>query len=82
MTTKAANGNGSEALILTVQEAAELLRISRNLAYDLVAQGSLPHIRLGRVIRIPRHGLEVWLAREAGLPEHSPMVVSFPPQGH
>ena len=45
MTVKAAgNGNGSEALLLTVREAAKLLRISPNLAYELVAQGRLPHI--------------------------------------
>ncbi len=70
-------GNGSEALLLTVREAAELLRISRNLAYELVAQRRLPHVRLGRVIRIPRHALETWINKEAGLPEPPPPVVSF-----
>ena len=81
MSVKAAS-NGSEALLLTVQEAAALLRISPNLAYELVAQGRLPHIRLGRVIRIPRHGLETWINEEAGLPEPPPPVVSFEAQRH
>ena len=75
-------GNGSEALLLTVKEAAKLLLISRNLAYELVAQGRLPHVRLGRVIRIPRHALETWINEEAGLPEPPPPVVSFGAQCH
>ncbi len=80
MTTKAA-GNGSEAL-LTVREAAKLLRISPNTCYELIRQSRIPHVRLGRVIRIPRHGLEIWIAQEAGLPEPPPPVVSFNPQRH
>jgi excisionase family DNA binding protein len=45
-------------LLLTVAEAAALLRISRNSAYGLVARHELPALRLGRTIRIPRHALE------------------------
>jgi len=70
------------SLLLTVTETARLLRISRNLAYELVARGELPSVRLGRVIRIPRFGLESWLAREAGLPEHASPVVSSNLQTH
>lgn len=58
----------SDPMLLTVEQAAELLQISRYLAYDLIAQRKLPHIRLGRIIRVPRHGLEQWIARQAGLP--------------
>ena len=47
--------------LLTVPEAAKLLRIGRNLAYDLVARGEIPSVRLGRVIRVPRTALEQWL---------------------
>ena len=47
--------------LLTVPETAKVLRISRNLAYDLVAQGEIPSIRLGRLIRVPRARLEQWL---------------------
>jgi excisionase family DNA binding protein len=66
------------ALLLKVWEAARLLRISRNLAYELVAKGELPAVRLGRVIRVPRYGLEAWIARQAGLPTPPPEAVSFP----
>lgn len=44
--------------LLTVPEAAKLLRIGRNLAYELVAQGEIPSIRFGRLIRVPRAALE------------------------
>ncbi len=43
--------------MLTVAEAATLLRIGRNLAYQLVARGEIPSVRLGRLIRIPRPAL-------------------------
>ncbi len=46
-------------LLLTVDEAAEVLRIGRNGAYAAVANGCLPSVRIGRTIRIPRDALEV-----------------------
>ena len=56
--------NGYDLDLLTVPEAAKLLRISRNLAYELVARNEIPAIRLGRVIRVPKHGLTEWLDRQ------------------
>ena len=52
-------------LTLSVVEAARLLGISKNTAYDLVRNGRLPHVRLGSRIRIPRQSLTDWLDREA-----------------
>jgi excisionase family DNA binding protein len=52
---RALSGSGEDGrLVLTVAEAAELLGISRALAYELVARGELPSIRLGRRIVVPR----------------------------
>ncbi|MCA1844015.1 MAG: helix-turn-helix domain-containing protein [Actinobacteria bacterium] len=48
----------SERLVLSVAEAAEMLGISRTLAYDLVARHELPALRLGGRIVIPRRPLE------------------------
>lgn len=48
--------------LLTVPEAAKLLRIGRNLAYELVSRGEIPSIRLGRLIRVPRAALEEHLS--------------------
>lgn len=44
-------------LVLTVDEAAAVLRISRGSAYEAVRAGELPHVRFGRTIRVPRHAL-------------------------
>ena len=46
-----------ERLTLTVEEAASLLGISRNLAYELVSNGQIPSIRLGRRVLVPRKAL-------------------------
>ncbi len=54
-----------ETVLLTVREAAAFLRISRNLAYELVARGEIPAVRLGRVIRVPRTALDHWLEAES-----------------
>ena len=45
-------------LVLTVEEAAGLLRISRGLAYEMVRSGRLPSIRLGRRLLVPRSAPE------------------------
>ncbi len=49
---------------LMVLEDAELLRISRNLAHELLAQGDLPSFRPGSRIRIPRDRLSNWLTSQ------------------
>jgi excisionase family DNA binding protein len=46
-----------ECLVLTVAEAGALLGVSRAFAYELVARGVLPVIRLGRRIVIPKAAL-------------------------
>ena len=44
-------------LLLTVEEMASVLRIGRNPAYQLVKDGDIQSIRVGRSIRIPRNAL-------------------------
>ncbi|MCA1844004.1 MAG: helix-turn-helix domain-containing protein [Actinobacteria bacterium] len=56
---------GETRLVLTVTEAAVALGISRAHAYDLVARGELPSLRLGRRIVVPRRGLERLLDGDA-----------------
>ena len=50
-------------LCITVPEAAEMLGISRNFAYELVKQGKLPAIRFGKRLLIPRVALERMLEK-------------------
>ncbi len=57
---------GEVPLALTVEQAAKMLNISRNLAYDLVRQGVIPSLRLGRIIRISRSRLEDWMTENDG----------------
>ena len=45
------------SLVVSVEEAAGLLGISRGLAYELVRRGELPSIRLGRRLVVPRRRL-------------------------
>ncbi|MGQ0824116.1 MAG: helix-turn-helix domain-containing protein [Actinomycetota bacterium] len=52
-------------LTVSVTEAARLLGIGRTLAYDLVARGVLPSVRLGRRVLIPRYALAEVLASSA-----------------
>lgn len=52
-------------LLLTVDEAAEVLRIGRSGAYAAVASGFLPSVRIGRTIRIPRDALAVLIGADA-----------------
>ena len=75
----------SNPLLISVREAARLLGISRNLAYELIAEGRLPHIRLGRRVLVSRYGLEQWIAQQAGqngVTEPSSGVVPLPQQRH
>ncbi len=52
-----------QRLTLTVDEVAHVLGISRALAYELVARGEIPSLRLGRRLVVPRRALEVLLAQ-------------------
>ena len=50
--------------LLTVPEAADYLGIGKTLAWQLVQQGVLPSVRLGRLVRVPRARLDAWLASD------------------
>lgn len=51
-------------LVLTVEEAAEALRISRGSAYEGIRTNAIPHVRIGRTIRVPRKALLTLLGEE------------------
>ena len=50
-------------LCITVPEAAEMLGLSRNFAYELVKQGELPVVKFGKRLLIPRVALEKMLEK-------------------
>jgi excisionase family DNA binding protein len=47
----------SQPLVLSVREAAAMLRISKDLAYELIGRGELPALRLGRRVVVPTKAL-------------------------
>lgn len=55
--------SGVERLCLTVPEAAAMLGISRNFAYELVKQKQLPVIKFGKRLLIPRAALAKMLEK-------------------
>lgn len=48
----------------TVDQAAELLGIGRNTAYEAVRRGEIPTIKIGRRLLVPRTALERMLSGE------------------
>jgi excisionase family DNA binding protein len=58
-----------DRLVFTVEEAAQLLGISRSFAYEAVQRGEIPSMRIGRRILVPKAALERFLSElgsEAG----------------
>ncbi len=52
----------SEVILLTVAEVQEATRLGRTKVYELIREGKLPVIRIGRSVRIRRDSLDQWLA--------------------
>ena len=43
-----------ESVVMSVEEAAEILGVSRNTAYEAVKRGEIPTMRIGRLIKVLR----------------------------
>lgn len=57
MENTTAGAEVSEPVVLDVPEVARRLGISRRFAYELVAAGEIPSLRLGRRVLVPVHQL-------------------------
>jgi excisionase family DNA binding protein len=55
-------------MLLTPEEAARTLRVSRSKLYQLARSGQIPTLRVGSVLRIPRRRLEALIERDAASP--------------
>jgi excisionase family DNA binding protein len=55
-----ANGNGADAVYLTVEEAARRFNVSKRTIFDWVAEG-MPSVKRGCVRRVPVVEATVWL---------------------
>jgi len=49
--------DSNDSLVLTAGETARLLRLSKTTVYDQIRQGSIPSIRIGKRILIPKAAL-------------------------
>ncbi len=47
--------------ILTIPEVAKYLKLSRSKVYSLVATRTLPHVKMGRNVRIRASDLRAWI---------------------
>lgn len=58
-----------EPLLLRPGEAGELLGVGRSKAYQLIACGELPAVKIGTSLRVARADLESFVDRLRGRPE-------------
>lgn len=54
-----------DALLMRPTEVAAALGVGRATAYGLIASGTLPIVRIGRAVRVPRAALEAWVRKQA-----------------
>ena len=55
-------------LTLCVEDLMPILNVGRNTAYDLVRSGTIPSIKIGRQLRIPKQALINYLDTASCLP--------------
>ena len=47
--------------LLTAEEVADLMRVTRAWVYAETRRNALPHLRLGRYVRYRRSAIEEWM---------------------
>jgi putative molybdopterin biosynthesis protein len=57
--------NRMENDLLSAQEVAELLKISRNTVYELIKRGELNSSKVGKQVRVNRKEVESYLSGES-----------------
>lgn len=57
----------NEKLVLTIDETAQRLGLSRGFAYRAAREGKLPTVRVGHRVLVPRKALEEFLAAGKGV---------------
>ncbi len=53
---------------LTVEEVADVMRVSKMTVYRLLHSGEMPGVRVGRSFRVPQDALEAYLRSSATAP--------------
>ena len=50
--------------LLKAAEVGERLGLGRSKTYELMAEGQIPTVRIGRAVRVPEGGLEAWIREQ------------------
>ena len=53
-----------EDQIFTIPEVAAYLKISKSKIYSLVSREEIPHLKIGRNVRIRRKDLQAWIEKQ------------------
>ncbi|MBR6013597.1 MAG: helix-turn-helix domain-containing protein [Selenomonadaceae bacterium] len=53
--------------LITVEELCELLMIGKNAAYKLLISGELKGFRIGRIWKIPRQSIDIYIREQSNL---------------
>jgi excisionase family DNA binding protein len=64
------SAKAQERLLLRPREVADMIGVSRTTAYDLIAAGTIPSVRLGNHLRVPAAALEKLIADGMTKGEH------------
>lgn len=50
--------------IMTIPQVAEYLQISKSKLYLMVRRGEIPHVKIGKNVRVMESDLEEWLMEQ------------------
>lgn len=54
----------TDRLLLRPAEAGEAIGVSRSKAYELIAAGTIPSVKVGGCVRVPVDALKTWITRQ------------------
>jgi excisionase family DNA binding protein len=54
----------TDRLLLRPSEAGEAIGVSRSKAYELIAAGTIPSVKVGGCVRVPLDALKAMIARK------------------
>ena len=54
--------------LLTVQEVADYLGISKDTAYSMVSQRRIPYVKIGRLLKFDLRAIDEWIAQKTVMP--------------
>ena len=53
-----------DRILLSTDEAATAIGVSRSKVYELIASGAIPSVRIGASVRVPVEQLKAWIEKQ------------------